>query len=144
MPQIEVKNDTNRPIMRGGYTIPPDGRWHTLNVPDYRIKEITRATYLSHRLPGQGSAEDLASEVVDDAGDTAEVDEAPEVLISDEGAVADVSAVEDSDDGDEVEEIDLDDLTYAELQEMAKGYGIKANQSRDMLTSAILAADEEG
>lgn len=132
MPEIEVRNKTTNSIARGGWTIPPDGKWHTINVPEYRVKEVMSASYLEHRFPGGGDVEQ-------------EADPEDETLQDGQGG-ADLDVQEpdgDSDDEDSVEEINLDELSYAELQEMAKGYGVKANQSREDLTAQILAADEE-
>lgn len=139
MPLIEVRNKTANPIARGGWTIPPDGKWHTINVPEYRIKEVMSASYLEHRFPGEDDVEQDTQpedETLQDGQSGADLD----VQESDEDGDSDD---EDSDDEDSVEEINLDELSYAELQEMAKGYGIKANQSREDLTAQILAADEE-
>lgn len=108
-------------------------------MPEYRIKEVVSASYLEHRFPeGDAKPED---EKLQDGQGAADLVDGVEDEDSDATFVEEES--DESDDEDLDDEINLDDLSYAELQEMAKGYGIKANQSREDLTEQILAADEE-
>lgn len=162
--EVEVKNTSTKPVVRGGYTIPPDGEWHTLRIPKYRIREVTRATYLRHRYPSPSDETGPELEADDDGvekdgvekdgtevplGDTGEVSSDDG---DDQGSPGEAEPLEDTgedhgslgdpgDPGDDGEEVDLDTLSYRGLQEMAKERGIAANQSREDLVEAILGSE---
>lgn len=134
--KLKVQNETSRPIARGGFAFPPDGKWHEVVVPDYRAKEITSAAFLNVKVLDEPKQ-----------AEEPEVEDAEEPEVEDEGGRSDEGDGWDDEEDDVVieddDEIDLDELSYSDIQGLAKERGIRANQSREDLVEAILEADED-
>ena len=159
--KVRVDKKYNRPVARGGKVFLPDHKWHEVVVPAYRLKEIEAAQHLNVQIleenlgaaaqdalvesssGGGGEALEGSSdgESSGDDGSDGGNGESEEGSLEDEDA--DLATVGD----DEVDEIDLEELDYRELQALAREYGIKANQGREELIEQIAeaseAADEE-